>query len=300
MAATSSSIDVTILSRSNKNLGEYSLSSTSTLLDLKNLYNKSYSLYTPDRQYYKFNDAVLKNDDLLISYAKNNKLTVVFKDLGYQISWRTVFIIEYLGPLFIHPLLYYFPSIFYGSTSEKSLIQILAFYCVLLHFIKREYETIFIHRFSSETMPWFNIIKNSTHYWLLSGLSIAYFLYHPLYTSPSWLSNELLYVFVGLFLFAEYNNYSCHVILRDLRPLNSRVRGIPYGNIFNYVSCANYFWELLAWLIFSIFTQTLTSYIFFAVSAIQIYLWSIKKHVAYKKEFGDKYPRRKVLVPFLI
>ena len=51
--------------------------------------------------------------------AKNNQLALVFKDLGAQISWRTVFLVEYFGPLWIHPLLYFFPQWFYSQAAEQ-------------------------------------------------------------------------------------------------------------------------------------------------------------------------------------
>jgi hypothetical protein len=32
----------------------------------------------------------------------------------------------------------------------------------------------------------------------------------------------------------------------------------------------------------------------------QMFIWASKKHRAYKKEFGDKYPRnRKAMIPFI-
>ena len=37
---------------------------------------------------------------------------VVFKDLGPQIGYRTVFILEYLGPLLIYPIFYFVPQIY--------------------------------------------------------------------------------------------------------------------------------------------------------------------------------------------
>jgi len=172
-----------------------------------------------------------------------------------------------------------------------------SFALVQIHFIKREFETHFIHRFSLETMPIINIFKNSFHYWILSGLFIAYFLYHPLYQAP--FGNLVVYIFAGLFLFAEYHNFACHCILRDLRKPGTKTRGNPRGNLFEYVACANYTWELIAWLLFAIFTQTLTAYFFFLVSFGQIAAWSVKKAKALKQEFGREPKGRKILIPFV-
>jgi hypothetical protein len=63
------------------------------------------------------------------------------KDLGPQISWKTVFLVEYVrapvpfasgtgsltscqfGPLWIHPLFYYLPQLFYGRAMQHSTLQ---------------------------------------------------------------------------------------------------------------------------------------------------------------------------------
>jgi very-long-chain enoyl-CoA reductase len=45
--------------------------------------------------------------------ARNALLYV--RDLGMQIGWQTVFLIEYAGPFFIYPLFYLRPSLIYGD-----------------------------------------------------------------------------------------------------------------------------------------------------------------------------------------
>lgn len=132
----------------------------------------------------------------------------------------------------------------------------LGFACVVFHYVKREVESVFVHRFSNDTMPWFNIIKNSSHYWVLSGLFLAYPLYHPQYSNT--LSPTLVHAGVAVFLLAELGNGWAHIVLMNLRPAGTRQRGIPKGGLFNIVSCANYTYELLAWLAFSYFTHMLT------------------------------------------
>ncbi|TKA62849.1 hypothetical protein B0A49_11569, partial [Cryomyces minteri] len=106
--------------------------------------------------------------------------TVYVKDLGPQIAWRTVFIVEYLGPLLIHPLLYLLrPYLYNNAPASPSSLQTLSLILISLHFVKRELETLFVHRFSLATMPARNIVKNSAHYWIFAGANLAYWIYAP-------------------------------------------------------------------------------------------------------------------------
>lgn len=302
---------IKVHSRSGKELASLILPSTATVLDLKRAYQSKFPKYYIDRQYFTIgtdkNKQVLQNEKLLTSYslstpAYNN--TVIFKDLGPQIAWKTVFHVEYFGPILIHALIYYFPQYFYNSTDiakstgKHNYTQTVAFYLVILHYIKREFETHYIHRFSNSTMPILNIFKNSAHYWLLGGLFIAYYLYHPLYTAV--FSDLIVNISAILFLLCEAGNLYCHIILRNLRKPGTKERNVPRGFLFEYTSCANYTFEVYAWIIFAIFTSTVTAGLFAVVSTVQIALWSIKKHKALKKEFGEKNPKgRKILFPFI-
>ena len=61
----------------------------------------------------------------------------------------------------------------------------LAFWLIMLHFLKREFESIFVHHFSLSYMPLRNLFKNSAHYHILSGFLIAYFTYGPWFDATS-------------------------------------------------------------------------------------------------------------------
>jgi very-long-chain enoyl-CoA reductase len=171
---------------------------------------------------------------------------------------------------------------------------------VLIHYLKREYETIYVHRFSLDTMPWTNIFKNSTHYWVFFGLFNMYFFLHPDYTAPTWATDAMHYIFFTMFLTFEFLNFQCHCVLRDLRKPGTTTRGIPKGWGFGYVSCANYFFEALCWLVFALQAQVLGAYFFLAVSFFQMLDWAIKKHKRYRKEFKEDYKTRYAMVPFVI
>lgn len=230
------------------------------------------------------------------------------KDLGPQISWKTVFVVEYLGPLLIHPLFYHFPRVFYGGSVIHSTLQKYVYTMVMLHFAKRELETLFVHRFSHGTMPAFNIFKNSGHYWLLSGLLMAYSIYSPTYDALSpWIRGRtrndpnFLWVGTGLWLFAELSNLHTHITVRNLRPAGTKKRAIPNGYGFALVSFPNYFFEILSWTIVAGMTGSWAAWLFVGVSGYTMTIWALKKHKAYRKEFGQEYPKsRKAIFPLIL
>lgn len=65
------------------------------------------------------------------------------KNLGKQIRWEHVFYIEYLGPIIILPLFYIL-----GKKDQYTDIQVVALVLGILHYLKREYETAYVHVFS--------------------------------------------------------------------------------------------------------------------------------------------------------
>jgi very-long-chain enoyl-CoA reductase len=280
-----------------------------TVREVKSILAGEYPKFSTDRQ-----KMTLKGDKKPLSdatrladigFANGGELEV--KDLGAQVSWQTVFLVEYAGPLVIHPLIYHFPKVFYGKDVHHSTLQTYVYYFVLAHFAKREFETLFIHRFSHDTMPLRNIFKNSAHYHILSGLFLALDMYRPAFaaTSPYIRSTYrddpfFLQLLVGAFAFFELSNFWTHLTLRSLRPTGSRKRAIPRGYGFSLVSFPNYFFESMVWLTISLFTGSWAAYLFFTVSTGQMLLWAQKKHAAYKKEFGNEYPRgRKAMIPFI-
>ncbi|KAH9945415.1 3-oxo-5-alpha-steroid 4-dehydrogenase-domain-containing protein [Epithele typhae] len=240
-----------------------------------------------------------------VGVTGNAELSV--KDLGPQIGWKTVFVIEYAGPLVIHPLIYYLPQLFYGGPVQHSTLQTYVYAGVMFHFIKRELETLFIHRFSHGTMPFRNVFKNSAHYHLLSGLLLAYAIYSPTYSANSpWIRGTIrenptfLMSCMGAFLFAELSNLSTHLTLRNLRPAGTTTRAIPMGYGFSLVSCPNYLFETIAWTAITVMTGSWAAALFWVVGTGQMAVWAKDKHRNYKKQFGDKYPRgRKAMFPFV-
>ncbi|KAF7858496.1 hypothetical protein EAF04_009096 [Stromatinia cepivora] len=273
---------------------------TTTVQDVKEKLAKQVGGWDPNRFgiFDPEQKKILKDRKAFISQHKEVIIgqEILIKDLGPQLGWRTVYIIEYLGPILIHlgfPLLR--PYIYSQPVGPLSNSQLLSMTLIILHFLKREYETIFIHRFSLSTMPASNIFKNCAHYWLLSGLYIAYFIYAPSsYTALSSPKVDYLNIAgVALYLFGELSNLKTHLTLSNLRSPGGTERGIPQGYGFSMVTCPNYFFEMLAWIGMIFVTKSLSTVIFTIIGTAQMQQWAVKKEKQYRSDFGEKYKKKR-------
>lgn len=249
----------------------------------------------------------------LKSYGITKDTTISVKDLGPQISWKGVFLAEYFGPIVIHSILFFGIRELIGFY-DMSVTQTLLYDLSLIHYMKREYETLFVHKFSNATMPFTNIFKNSFHYWVLNGVLCGVFTYgsESLRFSDNKLVSTLFHVnewshpsvalFAVVILLLEFANYKTHSILSAIRDKDPKNYQIPYGFGFNWVSCPNYLFEISVWIVFTIFSGNWAYAVFTLVGALQMYVWAIAKHKRYLKTFGDEYKKlnRKVLIPYVL
>ena len=196
--------------------------------------------------------------------------------------------------MIIHPLFYFFRQYIYkNAPAQPSTLQTLSCVLITLHFLKRELETIFVHRFSNATMPAFNIFKNSAHYWLLSGVLIAYFTYSPTSITARPSNPAIVYPALALYAIGELGNLNTHLVLRSLRTAGGKERGVPKGLAFDWVTCPNYLFESIAWVAILMVNQSWSTAVFIAVAVGQMGVWAKKKENRYRKELGAKYQKKK-------
>ena len=232
------------------------------------------------------------NNKELKNYGIHNKMTIEGKNIGHQISWRLVYLIEYAGPIFSF-------IIFFLLLKKSNMTQKLGLLMSSVHYIKRFLESFYLHEFSSSTMPFANLFKNTAYYWGLYGIICGLSLFNNSFNESN-LFGPFKYIFVLLFFYFEYKNYKAHLTLKRLKENNNGQRGIPYGEGFDYVSCANYMWEFFSWVSFSLFVNHPSFYVFTICGFYQMRLWAIKKHENLKSLFSNYPKERKAFIPYLI
>lgn len=163
----------------------------------------------------------------------------------------------------------------------------------IAHFVKRELETAFLHRFSAATMPAFNIVKNSAFYWLTAGLLSAFFIYSPRSLAARTELGLLDYVGIALYLGGEMANFVVHKHLAGLRKPGGTEKGIPSCVGSSLVTCPNYMFEVVAWIGVILVSREWAVVLFISIGMSYMASWSRDKEKALRNYFGEKYKKKR-------
>jgi very-long-chain enoyl-CoA reductase len=170
-----------------------------------------------------------------------------------------------------------------------------------VHFVRRTWESAFVHRYSKPSIGPGDYLTEYVYYWGF-GAWIAW----SVTSSAKPLPLVALQVLgFALFVVAEAGNARAHRVLRALRAPGGLERQIPRGPLFRRLSCPHYLFEILSWLGFNLVTQTGAGVAFMLVGAGILGAWAHTRHAAYRKEFDgqdgrEKYPdERRALIPFV-
>ena len=216
------------------------------------------------------------------------------KDIGPQINYRLVYILEYLGPLVFSIIFFARYALIYMKNNPDKQLQthiLCYFFMTLFHYSKRIIESLFVHIFSRTTMPLQNLFKNCAYYWGIFGILCGFTLFNPYSKDLTWFKVPR-YFFIAFFFSAEIKNLQTHIILREVKIKGKGKKYMPPKREgFELCTCANYMWEFFAWVSFSIFSCNIFVIIFTICGFLQMKQWALKKHKDMKRVFGEKYSK---------
>ncbi|CAC5380411.1 Retrovirus-related Pol polyprotein from transposon 297,Steroid 5-alpha-reductase DET2,Retrovirus-related Pol polyprotein from transposon 17.6,3-oxo-5-alpha-steroid 4-dehydrogenase 1,3-oxo-5-alpha-steroid 4-dehydrogenase 2 [Mytilus coruscus] len=117
---------------------------------------------------------------------------------------------------------------------------------------------------------------------------------HKCVTSPQFITGLVMF-FTGMVI----NIHSDHV-LRNLRKSGETGYKIPRGGMFNYISGANFFGEILEWWGFFVLCPSLPSLAFAVFTTCNIGPRAVQHHRWYIQKFDDYPQNRKAVIPFIL
>eukprot|EP00105_Crassostrea_gigas_P031504 XP_011454218.1 PREDICTED: 3-oxo-5-alpha-steroid 4-dehydrogenase 1 isoform X1 [Crassostrea gigas] len=115
-----------------------------------------------------------------------------------------------------------------------------------------------------------------------------------------WMWNSRFYLGIILFCTGMFINLQADHILRNLRKPGEIGYKIPRGGLFEYVSGANFFGEIVEWLGFAVANGTLPTFAFFFFTLCNIGPRACHHHQWYREKFEDYPNKRRALIPFIL
>ena len=136
----------------------------------------------------------------------------------------------------------------------------------------------------------FNIVNGFTNGYYLG--SIVSNEYNNYFFEPNFILGGLVFI-IGLVINLKSDN-----ILLKLKKENKGYQ-IPHGFLYRYISCPNYFGEILEWVGFAIMTWSLPGFIFAVWTMANLIPRAYAHHTWYKKKFKNYPQDRKTIIPFI-
>jgi hypothetical protein len=169
-----------------------------------------------------------------------------------------------------------------------------------LHYINRSLIYPFRIKTRGKRMPLliavlaivFNAVNSSFNGYYLGTLQNQY--------NPSWLTDPRFILGILIFLTGMIINLTADEKLIHMRKTRANGYQIPYGGLFNKISCPNFFGEMVEWLGFAILCWSLPALSFFIWTLCNLLPRALDHHRWYKKQFPDYPADRKAVVPYLL
>jgi len=116
----------------------------------------------------------------------------------------------------------------------------------------------------------------------------------------AWLTDPRFLAGMALFFAGLLINLRSDGILRRLRSDLDPAYKIPRGGLFELVSCANYFGEIVEWIGWAVMTWSLAGLTFALWTAANLVPRARAHHQWYRRTFPDYPERRKAIIPYLV
>ncbi len=103
-----------------------------------------------------------------------------------------------------------------------------------------------------------------------------------------------------LFILGMAINLRSDNVLLALRQSAKNGYSIPTGGLFRYISCPNFFGEILEWTGFAIMTWSPAALAFAIWTVVNLVPRALDHHRWYREKFSDYPPERKAVIPFIV
>jgi protein-S-isoprenylcysteine O-methyltransferase Ste14 len=208
-----------------------------------------------------------------------NRLGWVIMEVPSLLVFSLTFL---LGPNGVQPVTWIFFALYVGHYTNRSVIYPLR------------------TRTSGKQMPlvvalmavFFNLLNGFFNGYYFSAFSREY--------TMEWLYDARFIIGAGLFVAGVVINWWSDQLLLDLRKGGKKGYSIPRGGLFRWVSCPNFFGEIIEWTGFAVMTWSPAALAFALWTFFNLVPRALDHHKWYRTTFPDYPPARKAIIPGIL
>lgn len=169
----------------------------------------------------------------------------------------------------------------------------------MLHYVQRTFVFPFRIRSEGKTTPVF-VVLSAVVFNLLNAYVNARWVSHFGSYDQSWLADPRFLIGSAMFVSGWALNIQADNVLVRLRAPGETGYKVPRGGLYEFISCPNYFAEILEWCGWAVLTWSLAGASFALYTIANLAPRAIAHHRWYKEKFADYPANRRALVPFII
>ena len=197
------------------------------------------------------------------------------------------------------PSVLLFGWVFFRGEQARELVPLLLLGLWQLHYLQRTFLFPLLMKRGPRPMPFlipvmaflFNCANSSLNAYALTHMGPRY--------GSEWLADPRFLIGVALFATGYAINLHSDARLRRLRQPGETGYRIPRGGLFRWVSCPNYFGEILEWCGWALAAWTAAGFAFAIFTIANLAPRARAHHRWYRQHFPDYPPHRKALLPTL-
>jgi len=198
------------------------------------------------------------------------------------------------------PVLLIFLSFVFSGPAPLSPATWIFIAAFSFHYINRSIIYPFRTKTSGKKMPLTVALMALTFNVVNGTLNGYYFGFIQPNYPIEWLADPRFIIGLILFVGGMIINIQSDNILIRLRKSTEQGYQIPRGGFFRFVSCPNFFGEIIEWTGFAIMAWSLPALSFAIWTFINLVPRGVDHHKWYKRKFGDYPKERKAVLPFLV
>ncbi|KAM7394838.1 hypothetical protein PAMP_021618 [Pampus punctatissimus] len=198
-------------------------------------------------------------------------------------------------PAFLLPLLLLLTEEPAGTGTRAGRTLLLCTF--MLHYFHRSFIYAFLTR--GRPIPLL-IVLHATIFCSLNGFLQGHHLLYCVQFEATWLTEARWAAGFLLFVAGFTINIHSDHILRSLRKPGEIVYKIPYGGMFEFVSGANFFGEIVEWCGYAVAVWSLPAFAFAFFTVCSIGPRAYQHHRDYHRRFEDYPHSRRALIPFIL